>query len=168
MSNPFFNEAKMERDRREAGEAGWGAPSSSQMNVASGTAVMGDQMLAGAPVTDASSADPSTFVGYDEVVGMLRDIERPERTLVDGPYGSEVALRSLGNDVIGTVRKGGIFAVRHRDRRIANRLVPGVVGQCEKENVRSGVNYESRRWTLRNGQRRVHFVGARDHAAVVQ
>lgn len=52
MSNPFFNEAKMERDRREAGEAGWGAPSSSQMNMASGTAVMGDQMLAGAPVTD--------------------------------------------------------------------------------------------------------------------
>lgn len=49
MSNPFFNEAKMERDRQEAGEAGWGAPSSSSM---SGTAVMGDQMLASAPVTD--------------------------------------------------------------------------------------------------------------------
>ncbi|MEM1335767.1 MAG: Bax inhibitor-1/YccA family protein [Actinomycetota bacterium] len=46
MSNPFFNERKMEQDRREAGEAGWGA------STAAGTAVMGDQLLAGAPVTD--------------------------------------------------------------------------------------------------------------------
>ncbi|MEL6892097.1 MAG: Bax inhibitor-1/YccA family protein [Actinomycetota bacterium] len=51
MSNPFFNERKMEQDRRNAGEAGWGAPTG-MPGQAAGTAVMGDQLLGQAPVTD--------------------------------------------------------------------------------------------------------------------
>ncbi len=46
MSNPFFNERKMEKDRAEFGEAGWGA------STATGTSVMSDQALTRAPVSD--------------------------------------------------------------------------------------------------------------------
>lgn len=48
MSNPFFNERKMERDRAEMGEAGWGAPT----GAVSGTAMMGDQLTTSTPVSD--------------------------------------------------------------------------------------------------------------------